>query len=184
MTAGGGAIAGTMPQTLDSQGLFTPTGQSKTVGYVAWACGGEYGFYVGSYGFGDDQIMAARAVIANGQVVDTESDKGLLWALCRAGMGSFAVVVELRTKLYPGPKLYAGFLAFPLSEAATVLGNFENSRLEEGIPDEFSGDAILASPEMLQLPASTPCFAFLLVLGHYGLGCHARQDMAQESDGF
>lgn len=39
---GGGVIAGTLQQYLAAHQLFTPTGQSKTVGYVSWACGGGY----------------------------------------------------------------------------------------------------------------------------------------------
>jgi FAD/FMN-containing dehydrogenase len=125
---GGGVIAGTLQEVLDSYGLFTPTGQSKPIGYVSWACGGGYGFYVGSYGFGVDQILGARVVLAGGQVVDTEQDPALLWALRGAGAGTFGVVAELRVKVYPVPKLYAGFLAFPLADAATVLGRVDCDR--------------------------------------------------------
>ncbi|KNG87626.1 oxidoreductase [Aspergillus nomiae NRRL 13137] len=46
---GGGVIAGTLQQSLAAHRLFTPTGQSKTGGYVSWACGGGFGFYVGTF---------------------------------------------------------------------------------------------------------------------------------------
>jgi FAD/FMN-containing dehydrogenase len=156
---GGGVIAGRLQEMLDSYGLFTPTGQAKSVGYVSWACGGGYSFYVGSYGFGVDQILGARVVLAGGQVVDTDQDPALLWALRGAGVGTFGVVAELRVKVYPVPKLYAGFLAFPLADAATVLGRVEKI-LEEDFLDEFSGDAIAARPEMTPMPVSEPCFVF------------------------
>ena len=65
-SVGGGIISGPLQQALEEQGFFTPTGQAKTVGYVSWACGGGYGFYVGSYGFGVDQILGARVVLADG----------------------------------------------------------------------------------------------------------------------
>ncbi|KAK1149048.1 hypothetical protein N8T08_007725 [Aspergillus melleus] len=84
---GGGIIAGDLQEELDRHGLFTPTGQSKTVGYVSWACGGGYGFYVGSYGFGVDQILEAKVVTASGTVINTREDEELLWALRGAGAG-------------------------------------------------------------------------------------------------
>lgn len=157
---GGGVIAGALQRTLDSHHLFTPTGQAKTVGYVSWACGGGYGFYVGTYGFGVDQILGARVAVANGKVVDTDEDPELLWAIRGTGAGTFGIVTELRVKVYPSPKLYAGYLAFPLSDAAEVFSRFEEL-LADGFPDEFSGDAIVVHPEMLPIPVSEPSFTFL-----------------------
>ncbi|KAK1140169.1 hypothetical protein N8T08_010648 [Aspergillus melleus] len=105
---GGGVIAGHLQETPNSHGLFTPTGQAKSVGYVSWAY------------------------------------SELLWALRGAGAGTFGIVMELRVKVYPAPKLYAGFLAFPLAKAATVMDKIERL-LEDDFPDEFSGDAIATS---------------------------------------
>jgi FAD/FMN-containing dehydrogenase len=156
---GGGVIAGALQEALAAQQLFTPTGQSKSVGYVSWACGGGYGFYVGTYGFGVDQVLGARVVVASGTVIDTDEDSELLWALRGAGAGSFGVVVELRVKVYTTPKLYAGYLAFPLSNAATVLESFK-SLVVDDFPDEFSGDAIVAHPDMLPVAVSEPCLTF------------------------
>lgn len=153
---GGGVIAGTLQETLGSQGLFTPTGQSNTVGYVSWACGGGYGFYVGTYGFGVDQILGARVILAGGQIVNTDQDPELLWALRGAGAGTFGIVMELRVKVYPVPDLYAGFLAYPLSDAAAVMDRIDKL-LDEDFPDEFSGDAIAAHPEIVPMPVSEPC---------------------------
>ncbi|OJJ70350.1 hypothetical protein ASPBRDRAFT_208113 [Aspergillus brasiliensis CBS 101740] len=153
---GGGVIAGHLQETLNSHGLFTPTGQAKSVGYVSWACGGGYGFYVGTYGFGVDQILGARVVLAGGRVVDTDTDPELLWALRGAGAGTFGIVTELRVKVYPVPRLYAGFLAFPLAEAATVMDRIDKL-FDDVFPDEFSGDAIAINPEMAPIPISEPC---------------------------
>jgi hypothetical protein len=153
---GGGVIAGHLQETLNSHGLFTPTGQAKSVGYVSWTCGGGYGFYVGTYGFGVDQILGARVVLAGGRVVDTDEDSELLWALRGAGAGTFGIVTELRVKVYPVPKLYAGFLAFPLAEAAAVMDRIERL-LDGNFPDEFSGDAIAVNPEMAPTTVAEPC---------------------------
>ncbi|KAJ0129904.1 hypothetical protein HZ326_26994 [Fusarium oxysporum f. sp. albedinis] len=160
-SVGGGVIAGDLQQALAKHGLFTPTGQAKTVGYVSWACGGGYGFYVGTYGFGVDQILGARVVLADGRIRDTDHDKELLWALRGAGAGTFGIIVELRVKVYPTPKIYAGFLAFPISEASAVLEQFQQMNADGDIPDAFSGDAIVANPEMLQLTVKAePAYIF------------------------
>ncbi|KAL4864588.1 hypothetical protein BDV12DRAFT_10217 [Aspergillus spectabilis] len=157
---GGGVIAGNLQQTLNSRGLFTPTGQAKSVGYVSWACGGGYGFYVGTYGFGVDQILGARVVLASGEIVDTREDPELLWALRGAGAGAFGVLVELRVRVYPAPTIYAGLLAFPLSQTAEVFRRFQEL-IPDGYPDEFSGDSLFAHPEMLPVTLSEPCLTFL-----------------------
>ncbi|CAH0051574.1 unnamed protein product [Clonostachys solani] len=157
---GGGIISGDLQQFLARYKLFTPTGQVKTVGYVSWACGGGYGFYVGTYGFGVDQIVGAKVATSDGQIIDTDHDDELLWALRGAGAGIVGVVVELRIKVYPAPRLYAGLLTYPLSEAAAVLDGLEQLAGQDGLPDAFSGDAIIARPEMLQLPSSVPSLIF------------------------
>lgn len=58
-------------------------------------CGGGYGFNVVTYGFGVDQTLGARVVVARGNVINTNEDLELLWALRGAGAGTFGVVVEL-----------------------------------------------------------------------------------------
>lgn len=70
--------SGKLQQGLEERGLFTPTGQVKTVGYVSWACGSGYGFHVGSYGYGVDQILEVRVVLTDSSVVDTNDDNKIL----------------------------------------------------------------------------------------------------------
>jgi hypothetical protein len=40
------------------------------------------------------------------------------------------------------------FVAFPLDEAALIIGRMEKL-LEDGFPDEFSGDAIAVKPRLV-----------------------------------
>lgn len=89
-----------------------------------------------------------------------DEDKEISWTLRGAGAGTLCVVVELRVRIYPTPKLFTGFLGFPLARAATVLERFERILSEQGTLDEFSGDANIAWPEMLELPGSQPCLTF------------------------
>jgi FAD/FMN-containing dehydrogenase len=96
-------------------------------------------------------------------VVDTNEDSELLWALRGARAGIFGIVMELRVKVYLVPKLYTGFLAFPLAKAATVMDTIE--RLLDGdFPDEFSGDAVAINPEMAPTPVTKPCLVLFWCL--------------------
>ncbi|KAK5989467.1 FAD-linked oxidoreductase aurO [Cladobotryum mycophilum] len=132
----GGILLGTLAKFLDDHDLMTPTGWSTTVGYVGWATGGGYGTMQGTHGFGVDQILGARLVKAGGEVVDTDQDPELLWALRGAGTGVLGVVVEVRIKTYPIPNMLGGTLMFPLNDAENVLTQI--GKMHQ--PDEFSGE--------------------------------------------
>jgi len=142
-TLGGGVISGTLLGFLDSHELFTPTGFCNQVGYVGWACGGGYNLMQGVYGLGVDQILGARIVTATGDVVDTDDDPELLWAVRGAGNGPFGVVTEVRVKVYPRPTLLGGFLMFAAAEGDKVFSGFREL-CGERFPDAFSGDFSLA----------------------------------------
>lgn len=136
---GGGALTGAVATFLDGHGLATPIGWCNMVGYVGWATGGGYGSMQGTHGFGVDQILGARVVTANGGIIDTDEDPELLWALRGAGTGVLGVIVELRVKTYPIPKMLAGTLTFSIEDAHKVL--IEVGELcKRHHPDEFSGD--------------------------------------------
>lgn len=136
---GGGITGGALIKRLETLGLATPTGFCTGVGYAGWALGGGYGVLQGKYGLGCDQILAARMVTASGDVVDTNDDPELLWALRGAGNGNFGAVVELTIKVYPCPSMLGGYLGYSLTDATKVFAKFQESILEE-FPDEFSGD--------------------------------------------
>jgi FAD/FMN-containing dehydrogenase len=68
------------------------------VGYTGWATLGGYGPFSSLYGLGTDQIVGAKLVDAQGEIVDAKDDllKGI-----RGGGGIFGVIVELTIKVYP-----------------------------------------------------------------------------------
>jgi FAD/FMN-containing dehydrogenase len=87
-------------------------------------------------------------ILARGEVVDTNNDLELLWALQGAGASIFGIITELRVKVYPIPKLDVGFVAFLFAEAALIIGRMEKL-LGDGFPDEFSGDATAVKPRLV-----------------------------------
>ncbi|KAI4599010.1 hypothetical protein KJ359_002427 [Pestalotiopsis sp. 9143b] len=155
-TIGGGVSGGNLIDFLDQHGLVTPTGYCNTVGYVGWATGGGYGVLAGPYGLGVDQILGATLVDATGNLVDTDSDPHLLWALRGAGTGNFGVIVSMRVRVYERPPYLGGMILFPASEIGQVMSGLRQVTEETGSPDEFSGDC-----SMGQMPGLGAVFAII-----------------------
>ncbi|KAI1081467.1 hypothetical protein F5B20DRAFT_588534 [Whalleya microplaca] len=143
-TIGAGVLLIQLSAFLDSQSLYTPHGWCDQVGYVGWACGGGYGFSNGQHGLGAHQILGARVVTPSGNIVDTDDDDNLLWAIRGAGNGNFGVISEIRTKLYTRPQVLAGIVAFPLSEGREVLSKFEKLS-QQDLHKQFSGDFVIGA---------------------------------------
>lgn len=94
----GGALLYQVADALGEHGLITPVGVISTVGYVGWATGAGYGPFVKGFGMGVDQIIAAKLVNWEGNIVD--ADEELLKGLRGAGP-AFGAIVELTIKVYP-----------------------------------------------------------------------------------
>ncbi|KXJ96261.1 hypothetical protein Micbo1qcDRAFT_218158 [Microdochium bolleyi] len=141
---GGGATSLHVLEELDKQGLITPTGWCLEVGYVGWAAGGGYGLMASSHGMGADQILGARVLTPGGTVVDTKDDSELLWAIRGAGLGNFGVILEIRVKVYPRPRVLAGILAYPFTEVEKVLGGFEEM-CQQDLPRELAAEGAFAN---------------------------------------
>ena len=125
VVVGPGVKSGDLLHILDHHGLVTPIGWCSEVGYTGWASGGGYGVKAGYYGLGADQILGARVATPAGAIVDTDDDPELPWALRGAGLGNFGLILELRCRVYPRPRVLAGVLAYPCAEVRSVLGNVE-----------------------------------------------------------
>ncbi len=97
-TIGGGTTHGTLVAELQTHGLHAATGSVATVGYVGWAAIGGYGPSSAWAGLGVDQIVAARIVDAEGELVDA-AEKALRGI--RGGGGNFGVVTDITIKVYP-----------------------------------------------------------------------------------
>jgi FAD/FMN-containing dehydrogenase len=139
-TIGPGTTAIEMQRVLAAAGLAAPTGWVGTVGVTGWACGGGYGLEAGMWGLGVDNIVGAKLLTPRGDLVDTDDDPELLWAVRGAGLGNFGVICELRLQTYPNPRYLAGYLAFPLAEGEKVMGGFQRMSDDEGLPRNFSAE--------------------------------------------
>jgi FAD/FMN-containing dehydrogenase len=115
---GGGVISEILTKFLAPHGLVAVQGGCSSVGYTNWAATGGYGTLNGRFGMGCDQILGARVVNGEGDVVDANEE--MLWGL-RGGGCNFGVVVSLDVKVHRLEKILAGLLAFPITQAREVL---------------------------------------------------------------
>ncbi|KAF2149726.1 FAD-binding domain-containing protein [Myriangium duriaei CBS 260.36] len=108
-TIGGGTNFETLAAELDRNGYMTPCGTIQWIGYVGWAILGGYGPMADKFGLGIDNLLGAKLVNAEGEVVvaDEELMKGI-----RGAGGNFGVIVEATIKLYPFNRVLAGSILF------------------------------------------------------------------------
>ncbi|KAK3938479.1 FAD binding domain protein [Diplogelasinospora grovesii] len=143
-----GVTAIELHRALDAAGRAAPTGWVGTVGVTGWACGGGYGLEAGTWGLGVDGIVGARLVTPNGELVDTDDDPELLWAVRGAGLGNFGVIFELRLRTYRKPRYLAGMLAFPLHEGEKVLSGLQELSDKGQVPANFSNELMVNTTEL------------------------------------
>ncbi|KAK2595100.1 hypothetical protein QQS21_007185 [Conoideocrella luteorostrata] len=103
----GGATILQVLESLQDKGFQAAAGACGTVGYAGWALVGGMGPFMNSYGLGADQIIGAKVVNANGELVDANDRllKGL-----RGGGGSLAIITELYIKIHPLGDIQSGIL--------------------------------------------------------------------------
>ena len=100
-----------------------PTGINSTTGIAGLTLGGGFGWISRKYGMTIDNLLSARAVLADGSVVvATESEHSdLFWGL-RGGGGNFGVVTSFEFQAHPvGPEILSGLIVHPFSDATQVL---------------------------------------------------------------
>jgi FAD/FMN-containing dehydrogenase len=80
------------------------TGVCENVGISAVILGGGHGYLQGKYGLAADQVISARLVLPDGEVltVSENSNADLFWALRGAGH-NFGIVTEWEYRIYDAP---------------------------------------------------------------------------------
>jgi FAD/FMN-containing dehydrogenase len=104
------------------QGLFPITGSAGTVGTTGLLLGGGVGPFARSHGICSDYLIGATVVTGSGEVVDASdpTHADLLWAL-RGGKYGLGLITELRVRLVPLARFYAGALFFAEDDIETAL---------------------------------------------------------------
>jgi hypothetical protein len=132
---GGGTIGGNLTKFLAPHGLVAVQGGCSSVGYTNWAACGGYSSLNGSFGLGCDQILGARIVNSEGEIID--ADEEVLWGL-RGGGCNFGVVVAMDIQVHELPTMLAGLVIFPIAEAKQILLVY-GELLKTDFPDAYGG---------------------------------------------
>ncbi len=149
----GGATLADVDHETQLYGLAVPTGQVSKTGIAGLTLNGGMGMLQRKYGLTCDNLIGARLVTADGELVvasETENPD-LLWAL-RGGGGNFGVVTSFQYRLHEvGPLMVAGLVAYPLDQAGEVL-EFLRDYIADA-PEELSADAIFQfAPPLEAIP--------------------------------
>ncbi|GIH61843.1 FAD-binding oxidoreductase [Microbispora siamensis] len=142
---GGGATWGQVASALAPHGLAISSGDTRSVGVGGLTLSGGIGWKVRKYGLALDNVVAAEVVTADGRVVhaNAEENPELFWAI-RGGGGNFGIVTAFTFVAHPTTDVFFGRIAFPASEAATVLQGWAGHL--RTAPEELTSIANLANP--------------------------------------
>jgi FAD/FMN-containing dehydrogenase len=127
-----GLTWGELDAATQAHGLATTGATVGSVGVAGMTLGGGTGRLDRLIGLSCDNLIDAKVVTAEGQVLTAREHPDLLWAL-RGGGGNLGVVTALRYRLHPVPVAFVGFLAYPFDRAADMLRAY--AQFGEKAPD-------------------------------------------------
>jgi FAD/FMN-containing dehydrogenase len=148
-----GATLADLDQATQAHGLATPVGINSTTGIAGLTLGGGFGWLTRKYGMTIDNLVSVDMITADGKKIraSEKENSDLFWAL-RGGGGNFGVVTQFEFQLYPvGPKILAGLMVFPFSQARQILTKYR--QFIKSAPEELNVWVVLRqAPPLPFLP--------------------------------
>jgi FAD/FMN-containing dehydrogenase len=146
VTVGAGARLADVYDALAAHGRTIAAGCGPTVGIAGLTLGGGLGILGRSHGLTADQLVAARAVLADGRIIDCDEHRheDLFWALRGAGGGQFAAVTHLVLRTLPAPPATGFHLVWPWTVAAAVIGAWQVWAPDA--PDAIAASLLVRAP--------------------------------------
>jgi FAD/FMN-containing dehydrogenase len=141
---GGGTLLKDLVEATHQYGLTVPVGIIGTTGVGGLTLGGGIGHLTRAFGLTVDNMVAATVVLADGSVVqcDTEREPDLFWAL-RGGGGNFGVVTQFSFGCHPASTVLAGPVFYDLDEIEAIMPWYRD--FIASAPDELGGWFIYVS---------------------------------------
>ncbi|KAI1171957.1 hypothetical protein F4777DRAFT_27312 [Nemania sp. FL0916] len=136
-TIGGGANVKDTVSTLTALGTRAVTGICECVGFSAPALGGGHGWLQGQYGLIADQVISARLVLPDGELITVSEDRNpdLFWAIRGAGH-NFGLVTEWEYRVYDNVTPTWSYEIFIYSgDKLEALYNLANAKLKDQPPE-------------------------------------------------
>jgi hypothetical protein len=132
-----GALWGELDRETQAVGLATTGGIVSHTGVAGLTLGGGIGWLHRKHGLTIDQLVSARLITAEGELVRASEAENpdLFWGL-RGGGGNFGIVTEFEFRLHPvGPIVLAGPIFWPAEKAPALLRFYREWCA--GTPDEL-----------------------------------------------
>jgi FAD/FMN-containing dehydrogenase len=135
---GGGALLRDVLSATHEHGLTVPVGIIGTTGVGGLTLGGGMGHLTRALGLTIDNLVAATVVLADGSIVqaDSEREPDLFWAI-RGGGGNFGIVTSFSFRCHPVTTVLAGPVLYDMDDTAELLAWYRDFLPAQ--PDELSG---------------------------------------------
>src|SRR5262245_27880891 len=162
VTVGAGARLADVYDALAAHDRTIAAGCGPTVGIAGLTLGGGLGVLGRSHGLTADQLVAARAVLADGRLVDCDeqANEDLFWALRGAGGGQFAAVTQLVLRTFPAPHATGFHLLWQWTAGAAVVDAWQEWAPDA--PNRIAASLLVKAPSESDLPPIVTVFGAVL----------------------
>ncbi|KAI0893252.1 putative oxidoreductase [Annulohypoxylon nitens] len=126
---------------LDLLGLSVNGGRAAGVGVGGLTLGGGISYTSPRYGFTCDSVRNFQIVLANGSIVDFESDSDLLIAL-RGGTSNFGIVTRVDIDTFEQRQVWGGMVYHPTSTLAGQIEAFIQLNSQDTY-DEYASQILI-----------------------------------------
>ena len=144
-TIGSGARLRQVYDALHRRARTLPAGCGPTVGIAGLTLGGGLGLLGRRHGLTCDSLVSAQVVLADGRVIecDTDCEPDLYWALRGAGGGQFGVVTSFVFATIAEPRATRFELRWPPAEAAAVIAAWQSWAPDA--PDDITANLVVTA---------------------------------------